>query len=141
MIYIFLALIFYTGVVIVSTFAARLMNSVFVAAIVNLVSTVLPVILAVPILTKSGVGNQRLGIFAAIVAGIFVALFSLFLNKSFAENKVGIVTPIVYGGTILLSTVISYFVFKEKVSFTEGVGLSVLTVGFVIIIYARFTGN
>lgn len=141
MIYIFLSLIFYTGVVVVSTFASRMINSVIVSAIVNLVSTILPVMLAVPILTKSGIGNQKLGIFAAIISGVFVALFSLFLNKSFAENKVGIVAPIVYGGTILLSTLISYFVFKEKVSLIEGLGLSVLTVGFLIIIYARFTGN
>ncbi len=141
MIYIFLSLVFYTGVVVVSTFASRTANSVIVSAIVNLVSTILPVILAVPILAKSGIGNQKIGIIAAIISGIFVALFSLFLNKSFAENKVGIVAPIVYGGTILLSTLISYFIFKEKVSLIEGLGLSVLTVGFLIIIYARFTGN
>jgi len=141
MVYIFLALIFYTGVVVVSTFASRMANSVIVSAIVNLVSTILPVILALPIITKSGIGNQKLGIIAAIVSGIFVALFSLALNKSFSENKVGIVTPIVYGGTILLSTLISYFVFKEKVSLVEGLGLAIVAVGFLIIVYARFTGN
>jgi multidrug transporter EmrE-like cation transporter len=75
----------------------------------------------------------------AAIGGVFIGLFVLALNKSFSENKIGIVTPIVYGGTILLSTVLSYFLFKEKVTALEGSGLLFVLIGLVIVTYARAT--
>ncbi len=73
----------------------------------------------------------------AILSGLVVSLFVLALSKSFTQNKIGIVAPVVYGGTILLSTVLSYFVFKEKLSLSEGLGLALVLAGLAVIIYAR----
>jgi hypothetical protein len=59
------------------------------------------------------------------------------LNKSYALNKVAIVVPIVFGGAIFLSTILSGFIFKEKIGFLQGVGLGFLGIGLILIIYAR----
>lgn len=141
MIYIFLSLIFYTGVIIVGTFASRMANTNMVSAIINIVSAIIPTIVILPLLNKANVQNQRAGLVAAVVAGIFVALFSMALNKSYSQEKIGIVAPIVFGGSIIFSTIISYFIFKEKITLVEGLGLLVLGLGFLIIIYARFSGR
>jgi drug/metabolite transporter (DMT)-like permease len=63
------------------------------------------------------------------------------LNKSFSLNKVGIVTPVVFGGAIFLSTILSYFIFKEKITGIQGLGLAFLAIGFILIIYAKATAS
>ncbi len=138
MIYIFLALIFYTSLLLIGTFASRIANTNLVSAIINLFSAIIPTIVAIPLLNKATIDNQRLGVIAAIIAGLIVGLFTLTLNKSLAINKVGIVTPIIFGGSIFLSTILSYFIFKEKVSIMHGIGLVLLGIGFLIVTYARF---
>ncbi len=82
-----------------------------------------------------------MGIIYAVLGGLTVALFVMSLNKAFSVNKVAIVSPIVFGGAILLTTVASYFVFKEKVSLVQGIGLALLLVGLGLVIYARATGK
>lgn len=141
MIYLFLALIFYTGVVLTGAAAARNANITLVAAISNLVSAIIPIILVIPLLNKQTFTTQKIGVYWALIDGVFIALFALALFKSFTENKVGVVAPIIYGGTILLSTVLSYFIFKEKINLTEGIGLALILAGFSVIIYARATIN
>jgi drug/metabolite transporter (DMT)-like permease len=139
MIYLFLALIFYTSLVLVSTAASRNLNTNLVAAINNVVSAIIPVIVAVPLLHKKSFTDQKFGVIMAVLGGVFVGFFSLALTKSFSLNKVGIVTPVIYGGTIVLATIASYFLFKEKITLIEGVGLAFVVVGIGFVIYARAT--
>lgn len=73
----------------------------------------------------------------AVLSGLVVGLFVMALAKSFTQNRIGIVAPVVYGGTILVSTVLSYFVFKEKITLVEGLGLILVLAGLTVIIYAR----
>ncbi len=141
MLYILLALFSYTGTVLVATYASRHLDIILVTAIENVVTVVIPVILAIPILQHQSAPAHRNGIIAAITAGLLLTLFTLAINKSYAQNKVGIVLPIILGGSIFLSTLLSYFLFKEKVSFLQSVGLFFLGVGFVIITYARWVGK
>jgi len=68
-----------------------------------------------------------------------VALFTMALTKSFSVNKVAIVVPIVFGGSIFLSAILSNIFLKEKVTITEGLGLLILGVGLAIITYAKLT--
>jgi drug/metabolite transporter (DMT)-like permease len=56
-------------------------------------------------------------------------------------NKVGIVVPVVYAGTIFLTTILSAFVFKEKITGLQSIGLAFLAIGFAFIIYVKATGN
>ncbi|MBI3984403.1 MAG: hypothetical protein HY344_00460 [Candidatus Levybacteria bacterium] len=138
MIYIFLGLVFYTSLLLIGTFASRMANTNLVSAIVSLFSAIIPTLVAIPLLNKATIENQRIGVMAAIIAGLIVGLFTLVLNKSLAVNKVGIVIPIIFGGSIFLSTILSYFIFKEKVSLMHGIGLGFLGIGILIITYVKF---
>ena len=139
MIYIILAMIFYTIIVLTGTAASRHLNTNLVAAITNLVSAIVPVAVVAPILAKKSFTSSKFGVAMALIDGFFIALFAMSLTKSFSLNKIGIVTPIVFGGSILLSTVASYFIFKEKISVTEGLGLVLVLAGLSVVIYARAT--
>lgn len=137
MIYLVLACILYTAAVLLSTAASRNANTNLVSAITNLMSIIVPLVLVVPGFSKKTITEHQFGAWMAVLAGISIGFFVLALNKAFSENKLGIVTPVVYGGTILLSTVLSYFIFKEKVSTLEGLGLAFVLVGLVFVAYAR----
>jgi multidrug transporter EmrE-like cation transporter len=141
MVYIFLALVLYSTAITAAAYASRAANTSIVAALINIVSAIIPTIVAIPLLNKANIQNQKLGFLAALVAGILIALFSLALTKSYSQNKVAIVVPIVFGGSIVLSAILSYFLFKEKITLFQGVGLALLAIGLIIITYARVTGR
>jgi multidrug transporter EmrE-like cation transporter len=103
------------------------------------VSAVIPFVVALPFLNKKNVTSHKYGIVMAIIAGLAIALFSMALTKSYSLNKVGIVAPIVFGGAIVLSTLFSIIIFKDKTSSIELTGLAVVAVGIALIIYARAT--
>jgi len=135
------ALLLYTATIILGAYASRHADSNLVTAIMNTMSAILPLAIIVPYFSKINVQNSKYGIIAAIIAGATIALFTLSLNKSFTVNKVGIVTPIVFGGAIFLSTILSAILFKEKVSMIQGFGLTFLGIGFIIVTYARWVGK
>lgn len=137
MIYIFLALICYSIAIILGASAARNLNSNLAAGIINTVSAIIPIAIAIPLITKKNLGSHKFGLIMSVLAGIMIALFVMAINKAYAQNKVGIVAPVVFGGAIFLSTTLSYFIFKEKVSQLQFIGLLVLAVGFSLVIYAR----
>lgn len=141
MLYIILAALFYTGAIILGTTAARNADNAVISTIMNVVSAVIPLAVAIPAVIKNGLANQKLGIIYALLAGVAIALFTLALNKSYAVNKVAIVAPIVFGGAIFLSTILSYFIFKERIGTIQGIGLAILAVGLIFVIYARATGS
>jgi len=140
-VYIFLAAILFTCAITAAAIASRNLNTNLAAAITNLISAIIPVAVVLPILSKVNFQNQKLGILAAIVAGLFIALYAMAFAKSLSINKVAIVSPIVFGGTILLTAIVSYFLFKEKISLFQGIGLALLFLGLVFITYARWTGR
>lgn len=125
----------------VGTFAARFADTNLVAAIENIISGILPIIVAIPILNGKTVHDQKIGLIAAVITGIGLAFFTMVMNKAYATNKVAIVAPIVFGGSIFITAILSYFLFKEKISFFQGIGLTLLAVALIIITYARMTGK
>jgi|SRR3989344_1229973 len=141
MIFIFIAMIFYTIAILFGVSASRHANSNLVAALTNIVAAVIPLVVAAPLLNKKTIQNHRFGVLMALAAGVAIAIFAMAIVKSYSINKVGIVTPIIFGGAIFLSTILSYFIFKEKVTQLQLVGLVFLAVGFSLIIYSRATGK
>ncbi|MGB2731903.1 MAG: hypothetical protein WBC38_02950 [Microgenomates group bacterium] len=141
MIYIFLASILYTVGIMFGAAASRSANTNLVAGIMNAVSALLPIALVIPILNAKTFTNSKMGIIYAVVAGLLIALFTMALGKSFAENKVAIVSPMVFGGAIFLSTILGYVICKEQVSRFQAIGLFFLAVGLGFVIYARWTGR
>lgn len=141
MIYIFVALICYTAALLFVTAAARNLNTNLSTAIINVVSAIVPIVISIPILSKKSLASQRFGVSMAVLAGIMIALYGLAFAKGISINKVGVVAPVVFGGAIFLSTILSYFIFKEKVSQLQLIGLLFLALGFSLVIYARATGR
>ncbi len=141
MIYLILALLLYTIAILIGASASRNANTNLVAAVTNTFSVIIPLLIVLPALTKKTYQTQKYGIFMAALGGIVVSLFVLALSKSFTQNKVGIIAPVVFGGAIFLSAILSFFIFKEKLTITEGVGLGIVGVGLAVIIYARATSS
>lgn len=135
MIYIALATIFYSVFIIANTIAARVIDPVFAAAVVTAVSAIIPVVVAIRAQTLTLTPLQGVGV--AFSAGICVALYSIFLNRAFATEKVGVVVPIVYGGSLVITTLLSLVVFRERIGTLQAVGLVLMTIGIGIVIYAR----
>lgn len=73
----------------------------------------------------------------AIAAGLSIGLYGLVINKAFTVNKLGVVTPAVFGGAIVLTTLAGYLLFKEKLNTIEVIGLIFVLIGFCLIVYAR----
>lgn len=137
MIYIILAMLLYAMVIMFGAVASRHASANLVAAVIATFSALMPLAITMPFLSKKSLQNQKFGIMMAVIAGIIVSLFVIALNKSYAQNKVGIVAPVVFGGAIFISTVLSYFILKEKISQLQLTGLIFLATGFGMIIYAR----
>ncbi|HSX24290.1 MAG TPA: EamA family transporter [Candidatus Saccharimonadales bacterium] len=139
MIYIVLAMIIYSVAIMFATAASRHANTNIATAIMNSVSGIIPIIIAVPLLSKKTLQNEKAGVMFAVITGILLGIFVLTINKAYAHNKVGIVAPVVFGGAIFLSTLFSYFIYKEKVGGLQFIGLVFLAIGFGTILYARAT--
>lgn len=141
MIFIFIALVFYTIAILSGAAASRNVNTTVAAALTTFISAFIPIIVAVPLLNKRLFNNHRFGILMALLSGVAIAVFAITINKAFSVNKVGIVTPVVFGGTIFLSTIASFFLFKEKTSPAQTIGLVLVGVGLLVIVYARATAK
>ena len=141
MIYIIIATVFYTFSILFIATASRHLNSNLSAAIINLIGAIVPFVVALPLLAKKPFQHNSFGVWMAIMAGICIGIFAMASTKSYSINKVGVVAPVIFGGAIALSTVLSTFIFKEKITLLEGVGLAVLVIGFSIIVYARATAR
>ncbi len=141
MIWIVFAMLLYSVAIIFATAASRNTNTNIAAAIINAVSAAVPIAVSIPILSKKVFHDQRFGMLMAVATGVLIAFFVMSINKAYATNKVGVVAPAVFGGAIFISTILSYFIYKEKISLVQGFGLALLAAGFVIVIYARATGK
>lgn len=141
MVYILLAMVFYAIGIMFGVAASRNANTNLAAAITNLISAVVPIAAVIPLLGKKLFVNSKSGIVFAMLGGVSIAFFVMAINKAYTVNKVGIVAPIVFGGAIFLSTIASYFIFKEKVSSLQFFGLILLAAGLGVIICARSIGK
>ena len=137
MVYIILALIFYTAAIMFGTLASRSANTNMVTGIMNAFSAIIPIAIAVPLINKKMLISSKQGILMAVISGLALAFFTMAINKSYSINKVAIVAPIVLGGAIFSSAILSSIFFKEKIDFIQGVGLFFLAIGLSLIIYAR----
>lgn len=137
MIYLFLAIIFFTATALFSAAASRKINPFLATLILNIFSIATPMIFLAFNKTKDFDLSARTAVLFAALAGLSVGAYGLILNKSFTVNKVGVVIPIIFGGTIILSTILSYFIFKESLKAFEIAGLALILIGIGFIIYAR----
>jgi drug/metabolite transporter (DMT)-like permease len=141
MIYIFIAMLFYSVAIVLGAVASRHLNSNLSAGLMNLISAVVPMVVAAPFLSKKTLETQKFGLIMALLAGVCITVFAMALTKSYALNKVGIIAPIVFGGALFLSTLLSYLFLKEKVTALQVIGFVFLLIGLGFVSYARATGK
>ncbi len=137
MIYLILATLLLTALTVFAASASRNINTNIATAIIHTVAIFIPFMVAFPAIAKKEYVNHKYGIMMAIAAGISIGLYGLVINKAFTVNKLGVVTPAVFGGAIILTTLAGYFLFKEKLNVLEFAGLIFVLIGFCMIIYAR----
>ncbi len=141
MLLILAGLLLYTAVILLATAASRLIHPSIVALVSNGFGIIVPLIIAIPLLAKKSAGDFKLGIALAVLEGLLVGIFAFVLTKALNTDKVAIVTPVIFGGTIFLTSILGFFLFKEKITIFQGLGLIFLAIGFSFIIYAKSTGN
>lgn len=139
--YIIAALFLYTAAILLGTFASRHAGAALVSLITNIVAVVAGIAFVAAEMTHSTAVNQRSGLIAAGLGGLAIGAFTVFLNKSFATSNVAIVSPVVFGGAIVLTAILGTIIFKERISPYQVVGLILVTMGLITIIYAKATGK
>ncbi len=137
MIYVFFALITYSAAILIATYANRNANVSLVTLIVNVISIIVPAILVVTRWSSATKSNSRAGLVAAIVGGVVISVFTLSLGKAYEQNNVAVVAPIIFGGSIAITSIASIFLFKEKIELLQGIGLVVVCIGLGIIVFAK----
>lgn len=137
MLYIFVALVFYTLGILALTLASRKSDAVVVTAIGNIVASLIPITLMLFKFKVSEIFNNKQGVLFAGLSGVCIAIFGIAIARAYSSNNVGIVVPIVFGGSIFLSTVLSYFLFGEKVGTVQSIGLTFIFIGLLLVIYTR----
>lgn len=137
MLYMILALLLFTAFTLVGTVAARNGNTNVISLTSQVASLIIPLVASLPALAKQNVQSQKFGIWMAVLTGLLVGAYAIVLNKGLTQNKVAIIIPVVLGGGIVLTTILSYFIFKEKITPVESIGLGLVLVGLAVIIYAR----
>lgn len=130
-----------TAAVLIITSAARHAHIVLVALTVNIMTVVVPLLLLLNKHDRKQLDGQKYGLLMAALGGLLVGFYALTYNKALSQTKVGIVTPLVYGGVIFLTTVCSYFMYREKLTAAECMGSALVLAGIVVIVYARATAR
>ena len=119
--------------------ASLFTDSNLVAAIVNALGTFVPLGLFMVSGAALDGSNNAKGIVWAIIGGIGVAAFIMALARIFSiGGNVGFVTPLVYGGSIIIATTVGGLVYREPISPWQVIGLLFVTAGIGCIVYARY---
>jgi drug/metabolite transporter (DMT)-like permease len=137
MFYIIASCLLYTAAIILGAYASRNANTNLVSAIVNIIASVVPVAVIIGGFSEKWKTSSTKGLMAAAVGGALIALFTMALNKAYSQENVAIISPIVFGGAIALSTALSYVIFKEKIVPLQAIGLLFVLVGLGLVIVAR----
>lgn len=141
MLYLILAVLLLSAVLIFSTAASRRADTTIVTLIINVASVLIPLLVVGLAMTKKSSSIQMPAIAFSVACGLCLGLYGMMINKSLSLVKVGIVIPTIFGGAILISTILSYFLFKETLSTIELLGLFLVLVGLGFIIYSRAYGS
>ena len=136
---VFLATVAYALFLVGISRASIFTDSNLVAAIVNALGTFVPLgLFLYSGATLEGDNNGK-GIVWALAAGIGVAVFIMALARAFSiGGNVGFVTPLVYGGSIGLATIVGWLVYREEIGLWQLAGLLLVGAGIGCIVYARY---
>ena len=138
MIYVLLALIPFTVFMLAARYANQRIDPVVSVLIVNLLSFLIPAIIAVITKTKLKIAHSpKDGIAVAILAGAGISAYSYLMAKAMSTTNVAIVSPILWGGVIVTSTIGAAVLFHEKINTMQIVGLALVVVGIGLVIVSK----
>lgn len=80
---------------------------------------------------------SKSGVLYSALAGISIAVFSILLIKIFEKGDLAYVVPLIYGGTVVLASLVGILLFKEAASWLQIVGILFATVGIAMIAVAK----
>jgi uncharacterized membrane protein len=108
------------------------LNSNVFGAILNFIGAMAPVGLyaLVSQQRQPAAGDPKTGVTWALFGGACIALFTIALAYVFSTGKnVSFVTPLLYGGAVLLASLVGILVFKERANPLQLLGLLMIVAG------------
>lgn len=137
MLYIILASVLYSIAIMLGAFASRKADPTLVAGITNLVSAILPFLILIKNFRAATEEPSKIGLLSAALTGGLISIFVIFLNRAYATEKIAIITPMVFGGSILFSSILSFFIYREKIDALQLLGLCLILIGIALIIISK----
>ena len=135
-------IVLYTLLITFSSRASGKIDPYWSSTIFGIASTVAPFLLWY-VSKQSGkalLPTTTTGIMYSLAAGASAGIFTSFLVKIFEKGAVSYATPVIYGGTIAVTTMVGYFLFKETISGLQAAGIALTMLGIGIVIYSRMSG-
>jgi len=138
-----IALLAYTGGILAFGRGPAHINANILGTIVNFIATLVPLGLFTLVASQRYTtgGTSTKGYAWALFGGVCIGVFTLAMTKLFDSGEnVSFVTPLVYGGAILLASVASVLFFNERLTLPLLTGLSFIVVGICVVSYSSWKG-
>jgi uncharacterized membrane protein len=136
---IILATVFYTLYDVFASKASSGIDPNASSVIFNGIGALIPLFLYACLKARKGMSmaTTKSGIVYSILAGVAIAIFSILFVKIFQKGNLSYVVPLIYGGTIVLASLIGIVLFHDKFNLLQGVGIAVITIGVILIVVAK----
>ncbi|MCL4406011.1 MAG: EamA family transporter [Patescibacteria group bacterium] len=83
------------------------------------------------------IGTTGAGVTYSVLAGVAIAVFSIFLIKIFEKGGLSYVVPLIYGGAIALTALVGWAVYKESVSLSQTIGIIIILAGVAVVVISK----
>ncbi|MDP3992625.1 MAG: EamA family transporter [bacterium] len=135
-----LATIFYSLFEIFASRAGKHIDANLSSVFFNGVGALLPLVVYSYLRARDSIGiaTTRSGVLFSLLAGISIAIFSVLLIKAFEKGGLSYIIPVIYGGSILISSLAGWLIYKEHIGVVGGVGVLVILVGIVLVVVSKF---
>ena len=135
----FFAALFYALFMVLISRASGKMDDFFLNTVVNAVGALLPLLVYVVLRFRGTAGsNTKEGWIYGGLAGVAIAVYSVLLVRLFAGGgNLAYVTPTVYGGAIVISSLIGWLVLHESLAPLQLAGVVLVAVGIGCIVAAK----
>lgn len=82
--------------------------------------------------------TTKSGVVYSIIAGLFVGAFTIMLVRLFERGEnLSVISPAVYGGTLVGASIIGWFIFKEPITLYGVLGVLLIAMGVGLVVYSR----
>jgi uncharacterized membrane protein len=131
---ILLGTVAYAGAIVAFGRGTLHLNSNLFGTAVNFLATLAPLGLYALVSQQrhTPAGSTKTGLIWALIGGICIGLFTIAIAYVFSVGEnVSFVTPLIYGGAVLIASLVGILFFKEKVSSLQLIGLLLIVAGIV----------